>query len=93
LADVIDELSAHTPVEDIDVDTLLSLPLLDAVINESMRLITPAPFMSFRMAQDREIAGQAFAGGSRFFVLSHLTHRLPDLKQRLHAFTSSPPPP
>ena len=79
LSDLIDELSAQDAIEDIDADTLLSLPLLDAVIKESMRLITPVPLVSFRMAQDGEIGDQSFARGSRFYVSPHLTHRLPEL--------------
>jgi cytochrome P450 len=79
LADLTDELSAQAPVQDIDADSLLSLPLLDAVVKESMRLITPVPFMSFRMAEGGEIAAQHFVRGSRFYVVPHLTHRLPEL--------------
>jgi cytochrome P450 len=73
LEDLIDELSARDSEQDV-----LSLPLLDAVIKESMRLIAPVPLISFRMAADDEIAGQHFPAGSRFYVLPHLTHRLPD---------------
>jgi cytochrome P450 len=79
LADLLDELSAPGPASDIHANRLLSLPLLDAVIKESMRLIAPVPLMSFRLAETGEIAGQHFARGSRFYVLPHLTHRLPEL--------------
>jgi cytochrome P450 len=79
LDDLIDEISAHGAVENASADTLLSLPLLDAVVKEAMRLITPVPIMSFRMALDGEIANQSFPRRSRFFVVSHLTHRLPEL--------------
>jgi len=85
LADLVDELSAHDSAHDgdADADRLLSLPLLDAVVKEAMRLIAPVPLISFRMAhaaaEDEEIAGQRFAPGSRFYVLPHLTHRLPDI--------------
>ena len=79
LADLADEVSAQGSLETIAAETLLSLPLLDAVIKESMRLITPVPFMSFRMADDGEIADQSFTRGSRFYVVSHLTHRLPEI--------------
>lgn len=81
LADLGDEVDALGPLENVDAEKLLSSPLLDAVIKESMRLVTPVPFMSFRMAADGEIADQAFVRGSRFYVVSHLTHRLPELYQ------------
>jgi cytochrome P450 len=79
LADLADEITAHLPIEDIDADTLMALPLLDAVIKEAMRLIPPVPFMGFRTVYDSEIAGQSLARGSRFYVVPHLTHRLPEL--------------
>ncbi len=79
LADLLDELSAHGPIQNTEANSLLTLPLLDAVIKESMRLIAPVPFMSFRMAEAGDIAGQQFARGSRFYVIPHLTHRLPEL--------------
>ena len=79
LADLVDELSAQAAVEDIDHNALMALPVLDAVIKEAMRLITPVPLVSFRMAEDGEIAGEWFARGSRFYVAPHLTHRLPEL--------------
>jgi cytochrome P450 len=77
LSDLIDELSGRG--EGGDADALLSLPLLDAVVKEAMRLIAPVPLISFRMAQHDEVAGQRFPAGSRFYVLPHLTHRLPDI--------------
>jgi cytochrome P450 len=79
LADLLDEIGAHLPVEDIDADTLMALPLLDAVVKEAMRLIPPVPFMGFRTVNDSEIAGQSLARGSRFYVVPQLTHRLPEL--------------
>jgi cytochrome P450 len=79
LADLADEITAHLPIEDIDADTLMTLPLLDAVVKEAMRLIPPVPFMGFRTVNDTEIAGQSLARGSRFYVVPHLTHRLPEL--------------
>jgi cytochrome P450 len=79
LADLIDELSTLDSAHDGDADRLLSLPLLDAVVKEAMRLIAPVPLISFRMAYPDEIAGQGFPGGSRIYVLPHLTHRLPEI--------------
>lgn len=77
MADLIDEVSPLGSSE--DAERLLSLPLLDAVLKEAMRLIAPVPVISFRMAQHDEVAGQRFVAGSRFFVVPHLTHRLPDI--------------
>jgi cytochrome P450 len=79
LADLLDEIAGHLPIEDIDADTLMALPLLDAVVKEAMRLIPPVPFMCFRTVNDAEIAGQSLARGSRFYVVPQLTHRLPEL--------------
>jgi len=79
LADLYDEIDAHLPVEEIDADTLMALPLLDAVVKEAMRLIPPVPFMGFRTVNDVEIAGYPLARGSRFYVVPQLTHRLPEI--------------
>jgi cytochrome P450 len=78
LSDLADELSAHDSAAAGSAG-LLSLPLLDAVVREAMRLITPVPVISFRMGANGEIAGQHFAENSRFYVLPFLTHRKPDL--------------
>src|SRR5258708_1705161 len=79
LGDLLHEITAHLPIQDIAADTLMALPLLDAVVKEAMRLIPPVPFMCFRTVNDSEIAGQSLARGSRFYVVPQLTHRLPEL--------------
>jgi cytochrome P450 len=78
-ADLRDELSSQPPIEDIDYATLSALPLLDAVVNEGIRLITPVPIMGMRAFDFCEIAGRQLLPGSRIVLAPHLTHRMPDL--------------
>jgi len=78
-ADLADELAQLGAVEDLDADDLMSAPVLDAVVKESMRLITPVPLLSFRAVGDGDIAGHWYFHGTRIYVAAHLTHRLPDL--------------
>ena len=79
MGDLADELSKKPRVNDIDYATLAALPLLDAVVNEVMRLITPAPVLSFRTREPCEVAGLELAANSRILVGAHLTHRTPDI--------------
>jgi cytochrome P450 len=76
LADLVDEIGGAPPVETIDQDRLAALPLLDAVIKESMRVVTPAPFLPLRPILRRDPTGRL---PSMIVVSPHLTHRVPEV--------------
>jgi cytochrome P450 len=76
LANLADELAAAPPIESIEQERLAGLPLLDAVIKESLRLVAPVPFLPLRPIQRRD--PRKLLPGT--IVLSpHLTHRVPEL--------------
>lgn len=74
-----EEINAIGQVAEADLDRIMSLPLLDAVIKETMRLLTPVPFLGFRAVVDQSLAGQEVPSGSLVVISPHLTHRLPDM--------------
>jgi cytochrome P450 len=77
LADLLDELAAAPALETIEPEALDSLPLLDAVVRESLRLVSPAPLLPWRTIRLWPIDGVKTRLG---LVLNpHLTHRNPDL--------------
>ena len=57
---------------------IVELPRLDAVIKESLRILPPVP-MQVRVAQqDTSLAGHPFPMGSRVMLSAFVTNRLPD---------------
>jgi cytochrome P450 len=61
------------------MQAIQELPLLDAVVKESMRLIPPVP-LQMRVAQeDTTLAGHRIAKHSRVILSTFLTTRMPDL--------------
>jgi cytochrome P450 len=79
MADLLDELSAPPALADIDHAGLASLKLLDAVVKEALRLISPAPLLPLRVFAPCEIAGRALFPSHRIILSPCLTHRLPDI--------------
>jgi cytochrome P450 len=62
-----------------DYEQLMQLPLLDAVIKESMRILPPVP-QQFRVAQhETTIGGIDVKKGTRVLLSPFLTNREPDL--------------
>jgi len=62
------------------VADLNRLPLLDAVVKETMRLLPAVPALFFRrLAADTELQGYALAAGSHVVLSPYLTHRMPEL--------------
>lgn len=61
------------------LENAIDVPLLDAVIKESMRLLPPVP-LQIRVAQcDTTIAGTDMPKGSRVILNTFLTNRMPEL--------------
>jgi cytochrome P450 len=60
------------------VRDLDAMPLLDAVLSESLRLFPPAWMLERRAAVDDVIGGFAIPAGSTVILAPYLTHRHPD---------------
>ncbi len=73
LADEVAELGPLAAVDDPEV--LAGLPLLNAVLNETMRLITPVPVLGFKTLRDGEITGFDLRENTTVMISPHLTHR------------------
>jgi cytochrome P450 len=77
---LLEELSANAS-DKASSDALTSLPLLDAVVKETMRILPPVP-LHFRVAQrDTSLLGHAVPNGSRLILSAFLTNRNPQLYQ------------
>ena len=62
------------------VDQLSALPLLDAVVKESMRLLPAAPVLFMRRAEEPCELGRApIPKGARIYLSPLVTHRDPDI--------------
>lgn len=73
------EIQQHFVGGEADYEQLMQLPLLDAVIRESMRILPPVP-QQFRVAQhDTRIGGIDVNKGTRVLLSPFLTNREPDL--------------
>lgn len=57
---------------------LADLPLLDQVLNESLRLYPPIHLSSRTVASDLEFGGYLLSAGTRVLFSIYLTHRHPD---------------
>ncbi len=79
LADLVDEIEAGTPLESVDSEELKNRPLLNGVIQESMRLVPPVPVIPWRAFDACEVAGLHLQAGTKIMISPHLTHRLPEL--------------
>lgn len=55
------------------------LPMLDAVIRESMRLLPPIPFMLRTVSRDAEVGRVELTGGDVVICSPYHTHRCPEL--------------
>jgi cytochrome P450 len=74
-----EELSTTLRGEAPSLDALSSLPLLERVIKESLRLFPPAPMNHRIAAEDCEIGGFAVPRSSEVLSSIYHTHRQPDL--------------
>jgi cytochrome P450 len=80
LADLEDELSGTLRGAAPSVEQLSQLPLLDAVVKESMRLLPATPLLFVRFATDAfQLGPYALPKGTGVMLSPLVTHRLPDL--------------
>lgn len=78
-AALLEELEAAGPVGDFSYEDLDALPLLDGVIRETMRVVTPVPFLGFRTIKACEISNQTLPSDALVIISPHLTHRASEL--------------
>lgn len=81
-----EELQAAGPISGLDLARLDALPLLDGVINETLRLIAPVPFLGFKVINEWQIAGRVLGKDALLIISPHLTHRMPELYDRPRSF-------
>ncbi len=73
--DLEDELDAVLRGAAPTVEDLAKLPLLDAVVKESMRVLPPVPMHPRIVAEDSELAGHRLPAGSELFLsIFHMHH-------------------
>ena len=86
-ADLRDELQAELHGEAPTIEQLDRLPLLDAVVNESMRLLPPTYMMFARRATEAfELAGYEMPAGSVVVLSPLITHHMPQVYDQPHRF-------
>jgi cytochrome P450 len=85
-ADLLDELEGVLGGDAPSVESLARLPLLDRVVKESLRVITPVPFNGRIVARPTELGGYTLPEGTEVFVSIYHTHHMPELYPRPEAF-------
>jgi cytochrome P450 len=79
LRDVLDELRGVLRGDPPAVEQLGSLPLLERVIKESLRLLPPAPLTARLTVQPTALGGVDFPAGTEVILSPYVLHRYPDL--------------
>jgi cytochrome P450 len=79
LSDLLDELKGTLGGSPPGLAQLNELPLLDAVVKESLRLLPPGPNTSRVSTEDFELGGYAFSKGTFVTFSKYLTHRDPEI--------------
>ncbi len=67
-------------------EQLAALPLLDAVVKESMRLLSPVAFTARTASPGATLGGHAIPERADVFISPLVTHRLPELYERPNDF-------
>jgi cytochrome P450 len=86
LADLLAELDGKLHGDAPTLEQLHLLPLLDGVIKESLRLLTPVPTDMRIAASPCEVGGFALPKGATIFFSPFVTHRLPELYEEPDRF-------
>ncbi|MEO1428740.1 MAG: cytochrome P450 [Cyanobacteria bacterium J06633_8] len=78
-ADLLDELDGVLQGEAPTIEQLQQLPLLERVIKESMRILTPVPWNARATSQSTVLEGYELPTGTEVWVSIFHTHRNPDI--------------
>lgn len=84
-ADAVDEVSTLQG-EPPTLEQLSTLPLLERVLKESMRLLPPVPFAGRVAAEPTALGPYQLPRGTEVIYSQHITHRQPDIYPRPAAF-------
>lgn len=79
LGDVVDELRSVLAGEAPDADQLKRLPLLDAVLNETLRLLPPAPMLLRYTSRTTSLGHYDLPEGAMVFFSPYVTHRMEEI--------------
>jgi cytochrome P450 len=80
LADLLDEIDEVLDERSVTAADLPNLPLLDRVIKESMRVLTPVPTLFFRVpATAQQLGGFTLPANANIVVSPYATHHDPEL--------------
>jgi cytochrome P450 len=74
-----DELTAALRGDAPTLDQLNGLPLLDGVVKESLRLLSPVPFIMRSVEAPVELEGHHLPAGTELVMSFHHLHRMPEL--------------
>lgn len=85
-SDLLDELQHKLQGDAPSVQQLEHLPLLDHVIQESMRLLPPVPWNGRVTSQPTELGGHSLPTGTEVLVSIYQTHHMPDLYPQPEVF-------
>ncbi len=86
-ADVVDELAVLDGPP--TLEQLAQLPLLDRVVKESLRVLSPVPWNGRITSQDVQMQGHPIPAGTEVFVSITQTHQTPDLYPQPRRFDPS----
>ncbi len=78
-SDLLDELDGVLHGDAPTVEQLAKLPLLERVVKESMRVISPVPYNARVTSQPTEVGGHPLPTGTEVWVSIYETHHMPDI--------------
>ncbi|MBF2013966.1 MAG: cytochrome P450 [Rivularia sp. T60_A2020_040] len=87
--DVVDELQSVLKGEAPTVEQLQRLPLLERVIKESMRVLTPVPWNARVTSQTTKLGGYELPAGTEVFVSIYQTHHMSEIYSQPEKFDPS----
>lgn len=79
MADLHDELAGTLAGEQPTIAQLSRMPLLDAALKESLRILPPVPFTLRKVNEAAELGGVPLAIGDRVICSHYVTHHMPEL--------------
>ena len=85
-ADLLDELQSVLQGEAPTAAQLMQLPLLERVIKESMRVLSPVPWNGRVTSQETELGGYVLPPGTEVFASIYHTHHMGELYPDPEAF-------